>query len=211
MIVKVCGMREADNIREVERLGVQWMGFIFHPASPRYVEAPPAYLPRRARRVGVFVNAPADEVVRRVRAFGLHAVQLHGGESPAYCAELLHRLCEEGHEVLIVKTFSLSCGEDVGQTEAYESCCHAFLFDTPCADYGGSGRTFDWNLLRRYRGRLPFLLSGGISPGHAAALRAFSHPQWAGIDLNSCFESRPGRKDIRLLEPFLREIHSSNP
>ena len=93
MIIKVCGMREPQNIRAIERLGIDMMGFIFHPASPRYVGRRPDYLPYATTRTGVFVDADADTILRRVEEFGLRAVQLHGNETyAAHCAASCHRI-----------------------------------------------------------------------------------------------------------------------
>lgn len=82
MIVKVCGLREAANIRDVETVGADWLGFVCYPKSLRYVAGVPDYLPRKARRVGVFVDATLVEIMTRVGQLGLDTVQLHGGESP---------------------------------------------------------------------------------------------------------------------------------
>lgn len=208
MIVKVCGMREADNIRAVEQLGIRWMGFVFYPPSPRYVGRRPDYLPEKAQRIGVFVNDTPENILRRTAEFRLNAVQLHGRETPAYCRTLLGMFRETGRETALIKAFSIAKAEDLEQVSAYESCCRYFLFDTPCFGYGGSGRVFDWNLLSAYQGKTPFLLSGGISVRQLPALKRFSHPQWAGIDLNSGFETRPAYKDIPLLQQFIQEINN---
>ena len=202
MIVKVCGMRDADNIRAVEQCeGVQWMGFIFYPPSPRYIDAPPAYLPQRCLRAGVFVDADKGEILHRAAAFGLSIVQLHGHESPSLC----NALRAEG--LTVVKAFALNAGHETEvRLTYYEGSCHYYIFDTPCREYGGSGRRFRWELTQLYHGQTPFLLSGGIGPGCENALQAFSHPMWAGIDLNSGFEQRPGLKDAETINNFLRKL-----
>lgn len=200
MIVKVCGMTEAENIRQTERAGAGWIGFIFYPRSPRYVRRMPDYLPEHARRVGVFVNAPTETISDTARQWGLHLVQLHGKESPAQCLKL--RKTGLG----VIKAFSIADEQSFDTLPDYEETCDFFLFDTPCAAYGGSGRSFDWSLLAAYHGHTPFLLSGGLNPSSAEALAAFSHPQWAGIDLNSGFELAPGIKDTEKLAAFLKQI-----
>lgn len=202
MIIKVCGMREPDNIRAVEQCnGVQWMGFIFYPPSPRYVQAPPAYLPQRCKRAGVFVNADKNEILERAEAFGLDIVQLHGHEPPSLCSSL------KAEGLTVVKAFALDQGrETAGRLPFYEGSCHYYLFDTACQGYGGSGRRFNWELTRLYHGHTPFLLSGGIGPDSTDALAGFSHPLWAGIDLNSAFETRPGRKDATAIAQFIHQL-----
>lgn len=193
--IKVCGMRDADNIRAVEALGVDWMGFIFHPASPRFVDSVPAYLPQKAKRVGVFVNAELDYVRRMVDTFGLDIVQLHGSESPAYLAAL--------SDLTIIKAINIATAADFQKTEAYSGLADYFLFDTKAKLAGGNGTQFDWDLLQDYSWQTPFLLSGGIGPDDAMRLRDFHHPRLAGIDLNSRFELSPALKDTTKLQQFI--------
>lgn len=206
MIVKVCGMREAENIRAVEALGVDWMGFIFWEHSSRNVCQRPAYLPTRAKRVGVFVDAPLDAVCQHVEAFCLNVVQLHGSESPAFLHDLRKALAGD---VLIVKAFSIATRDDLLQTSLYEGLADFFLFDTKAQLVGGNGRKFDWSVLAHYDGSTPFLLSGGIGPDDASRLSAFSHPRLAGIDLNSRFEAAPAQKNVELLKQFLYDIQQN--
>lgn len=209
MIVKVCGMREAENIRAIEHLGIQWMGFIFYPPSPRYVDRKPDYLPASVQRAGVFVNDTTENIIRHTFDFDLDIVQLHGTETPEFCRTLLNLLRTKGKEIVLVKAFSVAEEIQLKQTAAYQPYCRYFLFDTPCRGYGGSGEAFNWELLSAYEGSTPFLLSGGISCHHLPALKQFKHPQWTGIDLNSGFEIRPAYKDVSLLRKFIQEINKS--
>ena len=206
MIVKVCGMREAENIRAVEALGVDWMGFIFWEHSSRNVCQRPTYLPTRAKRVGVFVDESLDVVCQHVEAFGLDVVQLHGSESPTYLRDL-RSSCDA--RLLIVKAFSIATRDDLLQTSLYEGLADFFLFDTKAQLVGGNGRKFDWSILAHYDGSTPFLLSGGIGPDDASRLSAFSHPRLAGIDLNSRFEAAPAQKNVELLKQFLYDIQQN--
>lgn len=206
MIVKVCGMREAENIRAVEALGIDWMGFIFWEHSSRNVCQRPAYLPEKAKRVGVFVDAPLSVVCQHVEAFGLDVVQLHGSESPAFLHNLRNAFAGD---VLIVKAFSIATRDDLLQTSLYEGLADNFLFDTKAQLVGGNGRKFDWTVLAHYDGSTPFLLSGGIGPDDASRLSAFSHPRLAGIDLNSRFEISPAQKNVELLKQFLYDIQQN--
>ena len=198
MIIKVCGMREPDNIHAVEQLGIDWMGFIFWPKSPRYVAAPPTYLPTRCKRVGVFVDSPVDDVLRHAETYRLDLIQLHGHETPEYIRHL------QGHK--IIKALSISSKNDVEIYKAYEGLTDYFLFDTRCTTVGGSGRQFDWSLLSEYSGQTPFLLSGGIGPDDAEQVKTLQQPCLAGIDLNSRFETAPAHKDIQKLKQFLKKI-----
>ena len=200
-LVKVCGMTQGDNIREVEALGIDLMGFIFYEKSPRCVRQKPDYLPVHAQRVGVFVDASYEEMALKAASFCLTYIQLHGHESPALCRELR----EAGFKV--IKAFAIAEAADLLLTENYHSTCDFFLFDTKTPAYGGSGQAFDWSVLANYHGDTPFLLSGGIGPESVEALKRFSHPALIGYDLNSKFETSPGRKEAKALDKFLYSLN----
>lgn len=200
MIVKVCGMREPENIRAVEQTGTDLMGFIFFARSARYVSARPNYLPERCKRIGVFVNETTENILLKAAAFGLHGIQLHGKETPEQC----RKLKAEGLEV--IKAFPIATEKELQPVICYEGICDYFLFDTACAGYGGSGKAFDWNVLQAYQGSTPFLLSGGLRPDSLDSLLQFRHEKWAGIDLNSGFELAPARKDATLLDTFIKQV-----
>lgn len=204
-IIKVCGMRSAQNIREVEALGIDWMGFIFWPKSSRYVTERPAYLPTKCKRIGVFVDETIDIIKKIADDYALDYIQLHGSESPAYCKQL------KGFH--LIKAFNIATADDLIQTKAYEGLVDYFLFDTKAQLPGGSGQQFDWSLLSAYAGSTPFLLSGGIGPDDADRLRTlFSAGSGSvaakclGIDLNSRFETAPGLKDTNKLKHFLEQL-----
>lgn len=201
MIVKVCGMSDAVNIRLAEQLNIDWMGFIFYPPSPRYVERRPDYLPQRQRRVGVFVNADEAFILSRISLFGLQLLQLHGHETPRQCRSL-----REATGLSVIKAFSVKSAADVAETRHYEGAADYFLFDTPTPGVGGSGRSFDHSLLDHYTGATPFLLSGGLGPDSVSHILALRHPRMAGIDLNSRFETAPGIKSIHRLQQFLQSL-----
>lgn len=206
--IKVCGMRQSDNIRQVEALGIDMMGLIFWEPSARYVSQKPDYLPACAR-TGVFVNASPEYILSTVRTYGLSYVQLHGQESPAFCHHLRQNLNQSGlASVQLIKAFSISTPEDLASIRQYETPCRFLLFDTKTPLPGGSGKQFDWQILQYYSGTLPFLLSGGIGPNDAHRLQEFHHPLCVGIDLNSRFEISPGLKDATLLKNFLTQLNS---
>ena len=201
-LIKVCGMRSGRNIREVEALGVDWLGFIFFPSSPRYVDKLPDYLPQKARRVGVFVDEDIAVVATRSAQFGLNAVQLHGAESIDYCLELRRVL----PDVKIIKTISVKDSNSIQLAMRYDGIADYLLFDTFCVERGGSGQCFDRSLLALYKGNTPFLLSGGLGPDNAVELSAFRHPMLAGYDLNSKVELAPALKDVGKIQFFLNQI-----
>ena len=199
MIIKVCGMREAENIREVEALGIDLMGFIFWSKSSRYVSERPVYLPTRCKRVGVFVNENIEKVKHIAEEYALDFIQLHGSESP----EQISHLSSLISHLSIIKAFNIATTEDLKTTELYEGAVDYFLFDTKGKSVGGNGEKFDWSVLEAYNGDTPFLLSGGIGPDDAERIKSFRHHKCIGIDLNSRFEIEPGIKDILKLKTFL--------
>ena len=197
-------MREAENIREVEALGIDLMGFIFWPKSGRYFSERPAYLPTNCKRVGVFVDEDIETVKRIAEDYALDYIQLHGHESPEYCAQL--------KGLKLIKAFNIATTEDFKQTEPYTGIVDYFLFDTKGKSVGGNGEKFDWSVLSAYDGNTPFLLSGGIGPDDAEVLTSHFSPltskKCVGIDLNSRFEIAPGLKDINKLKDFLNALNN---
>ena len=215
MIIKVCGMREAENIREVEQFSIlhslqakrasssaqfsiNWMGFIFWSKSSRYVSRKPDYLPTNCKRVGVFVDEDIEQLRRIADDYALDYIQLHGHESPEYAAQL------KGHK--LIKAFNIATEEDLEATKPYEGLVDYFLFDTKGKSVGGNGEKFDWTVLDAYQGDTPFLLSGGIGPDDAERVKTFNHPKCIGIDLNSRFETAPAIKDINKLKEFIKTV-----
>ena len=218
MIIKVCGMREGENIRQVAELGVNWIGMIFWDKSPRNVTMIPTYagiIPDRgsdigsfkAKRVGVFVDEMPQNIITRVVNYKLDLVQLHGHETPTLIRNLRRTLDPDIRPgVKFIKAISVSSRDDIAKYKDYADCVDYFLFDTKCPSVGGSGEQFDWSVLDAYDGDVPFLLSGGIGPDDAGRVRSFHHPKCIGIDLNSRFETEPGVKDISKLKQFLEQL-----
>ena len=202
-LIKVCGMREAENIREVEALGIDVIGFIFWPKSSRCVSTRPDYLPVNAKRAGVFVNEDIEQVKRFAVDYALDIIQLHGNESPEYAKSL--------RNWIVIKAFNIASEEDLESTVIYDGAIDYFLFDTKGKAVGGNGEKFNWEVLASYNGQTPFILSGGIGPDDTERVRTFYHPQCIGIDLNSRFELSPGLKDITALRRFLSQLpHNSH-
>jgi len=216
MIIKTCGLREPENIKAISALGVDWIGLIFYPKSPRFIGEQAnlqAFLQQEKneegspKRVGVFVNAEFKDVWEAVQDYELDYVQLHGGESAVYCATLQQLWKDSSiRKAGIIRAFRVSRAFDFGITVDYEPFCDYFLFDTKGQEYGGTGHKFDWDILERYTGETPFLLSGGIGPEDAASVKLVKHPALVGIDLNSKFETEPGWKDAQKLAEFLSEL-----
>jgi phosphoribosylanthranilate isomerase len=190
--LKVCGMRDRENILQLSRLKPDYMGFIFYPASPRYVgeDFVVPEISSDTLRVGVFVNAGTEDILLKTRNNALDFVQLHGEESPAQCLEL------KKSGVGIIKVFSVDDEMDFRVTENYKDVVDFFLFDTKGKHYGGNARTFNWEVLSRYDQTIPFFLSGGITPNHVESIRKLELPFLQVIDVNSGVEISPALKDI---------------
>nr|WP_302198130.1 phosphoribosylanthranilate isomerase [uncultured Prevotella sp.] len=217
MIIKVCGMRDADNIRDISALGVDLIGLIFYPPSPRYVQQfssgagiIPDYAPDMGKtplRVGVFVDDMPQNIVTRVYNYKLDYIQLHGNE-PRETLENLRATIDPDikPKIKIIKAISVSSAEDIKKYKEYVGAADLFLFDTKCKTVGGCGEQFDWQVLQAYDGDVPFLLSGGIGPDDAERIKNFHHPKCIGIDLNSKFEIEPALKDVEKLKQFLVKV-----
>ena len=257
MIVKVCGMREPENIREVAALGVDWIGFIFYPKSPRYVsqirsragiipdysvfmkheelsskelsskelsskelssketssketsskELSSKEMMRQVKRVGVFVDDMPQNIVTRAVNYELDIIQLHGSESVIMIDNLRSTLAPSIRKgIKFMKALSISTAEDILRYKEYEGHVDYFIFDTQTPLVGGSGNHFDWNMLDAYDGNTPFILSGGVGPDDAERVLSIRHPMFAGIDLNSQFETAPAVKNVDALKAFLAKI-----
>ncbi len=242
MIVKVCGMREPENIRDVAALGVDWIGFIFYPKSPRYVsqirsragiipdysvfmkheelsskelssketsskELSSKEMMRQVKRVGVFVDDMPQNIVTRAVNYELDIIQLHGSESVIMIDNLRSTLAPSIRKgIKFMKALSISTAEDILRYKEYEGHVDYFIFDTQTPLVGGSGNHFDWNMLDAYDGNTPFILSGGVGPDDAERVLSIRHPMFAGIDLNSQFETAPAVKNVDALKAFLAKI-----
>lgn len=210
-------MRDADNIRDISALGVDMIGLIFYPPSPRYVQQfssgagiIPDYAPDMGKtplRVGVFVDDMPQNIVTRVYNYKLDYIQLHGNE-PRETLENLRATIDPdiNPKIKIIKAISVSSAEDIKKYKEYVGAADLFLFDTKCKTVGGSGEQFDWQVLQAYDGDVPFLLSGGIGPDDAERIKNFHHPKCIGFDLNSKFEIEPALKDVEKLKQFLVKV-----
>lgn len=190
--IKVCGMRDADNIREVAALSPNYLGFIFYPKSPRFVGNEfkiSASLPSSITRVGVFVNESTQFILMKSKSAGFTVVQLHGNESPDQAAAL------KDSGLQVVKVFSVGDDFNFAVTKPYESSSDYFLFDTKGKLFGGNAKTFNWNILNQYDQQVPFFLSGGLSFENLHGIKDLQQMNLHALDLNSGVELLPGLKD----------------
>lgn len=205
MKLKVCGMKYPQNIEDVALLKPEFMGFIFYSGSKRcadyqelkdYIQS----LDQEIKRVGVFVNQVISEVIAICNELHLDYAQLHGNESLNLMAEL------KLSDIKIIKVFHIDEHFNWNKCKKFVGLSDYFLFDTACSNYGGSGKQFDWKLLKEYKDNLPFFLSGGIKLEHLSIIRELQLPYLAGIDVNSQFEITPGIKDLEKLEIIKNEL-----
>lgn len=202
--LKVCGMRDPQNILEVAAMQPDYLGFIFYKGSPRFVGEDfriPEGLDRSIKRVGVFVNASFREIQAHAKQHGLSHLQLHGTESPNQCAELK----QDGFSV--IKALGVDDLTDFRGLELFLPRVDYFLFDSKTSTYGGSGKRFDWNLLKRYNQEIPFILSGGVSAEHIDEIIGLEGMNLWGVDVNSSVEIRPGLKDVDRIRHFQDEMN----
>jgi phosphoribosylanthranilate isomerase len=202
-------MTRLDQVIQLDQMGVDFAGFIFYPKSPRYVvhhlqgeQLKKAKL--RIGKVGVFVHATYEEVMKQVDDYGLDMVQLHGDETPRFCEQV-------ANYVTVIKGFRLADNDPIDWiVRPYEEACDMFLFDTLGAGYGGTGKKFNWEILKSTTLNKLFFLSGGIEPGDAIKLKAFSEEPVAkklfSIDINSKFEIAPGLKDLSKISAMIQEL-----
>jgi phosphoribosylanthranilate isomerase len=203
MLLKVCGMTCENQINYLDKKGIaEMIGMIFFSGSPRCISTI-VDKPCHAKAVGVFVNASFDEIMHKVITYQLDYVQLHGNESPELCSALKQN-------VKVIKAFRLKDHMDNSIMDPYENVCDLFLFDTLAETYGGSGKKFNWEILFSYDGNTPFILSGGIGPESTHDLTLLDHPKLIGIDINSCFETEPGIKDLNKIENFKNKLNNEN-
>jgi phosphoribosylanthranilate isomerase len=206
MKIKVCGLRDPENIKAVAALAPDYVGFIFYGGSPRFVDELPIEIleaiPHTINKTAVFVNESAETVNKLIDKYNFDFIQLHGNESPDFCNSFRDK-------AIVIKAFGINDGFDFEQLKAYKKKVDLFLFDTKTESHGGSGQTFDWDILDKYELEIPFFLSGGISPDNIEEVKYINHPQFYGVDLNSKFEISPGLKSIEKLEKAFTIIKQS--
>lgn len=209
MRVKVCGITQKEQLIQLPAIGASFAGFIFYPKSPRYVlrHMTMAQIKKEnnINKVGVFVNAPIEEVLQMVDECRLHMVQLHGDETPKYCERI-------ADYISVIKVFRVSDTDSiVWRIKDYRDVCDMFMFDTEGTGYGGTGKKFNWDKLNEAEIGKPYFLSGGIEPGDVDRLKEFGNEPEAknlfAIDINSRFELTPGVKNLETIKQFTTALN----
>ena len=207
MKIKVCGMRDVQNIRDLVNLQPDYIGLIFYPGSKRFVNKIDAQalieVPEDIKLTGIFVNENLEIVLEKISSYKLKAIQLHGDESPEYCRSLGDQI----KTIEIIKAFGIDDNFDFSALEPYLPVVDFFLFDTKTAGHGGSGKAFNWDVLNKYPYQKSYFLSGGIGVENLDEVLAISDERLHALDLNSRFEVEPGLKDISKLNLTFNKLN----
>ena len=210
--IKVCGITDIKQAIALEAVGVDYIGFIFYAPSKRYVLKKlsladlNSFLPAHAKKVGVFVNEPIDNLVQLVKEAGLNMIQLHGDEDLSYYEQLKLSLANASlAQVKLIKVFRV--GAKMPELTIFENSADYYLFDTDSKMYGGTGAHFNWELLKGNTIGKPYFLSGGIGPNDIGGIEVMEKTK-AGMDLfaldiNSQFEIEPGIKNLEKIKTFI--------
>lgn len=207
-LLKVCGMRDHQNIKELNELNPDMIGFIFYESSKRYAlgnsEFDTYVVHKAIKKIGVVVDAPKEYVENICVRYELDGIQLHGKESSEYCLYFKNKY-------LILKAINIQSGEDFEMCREYQGKVDYFLFDTKGELPGGNGSKFEWDILDQYTLSTPYLLSGGIELDDVSTVKKLlsSHEQMVGVDINSKFELSPGLKDIQKIRQFKNALAGS--
>jgi phosphoribosylanthranilate isomerase len=205
--IKVCGLRDIENVSDLVKAAPDFMGFIFYPGSVRYVGKNPEevlfrQIPSDIIKTGIFVDETTVNVTDTINRFRLDAIQFHGSESPDYCRHFRR------NGFIIIKAFPIEESFDFKQLIPYVESCDYFLFDTKTTGFGGSGIKFDRNILEGYKLKKLFFLSGGIGYEDIREIKNLRDNGLFGIDINSRFEVYPGIKDTGLIKSFIDELRN---
>ncbi len=206
MKIKVCGLKHPENINQVAGLLPDYMGFICYDLSPRFISKLPSQvlkaLPDSVSKTAVFVNETKETITNLIDRFGFDVIQLHGNESPEFCMYFKQK-------VKVFKAFGVDEDFDFNQLITYTNSVDFFMFDTKTEGHGGSGKTFNWEILNNYKLDIPFFICGGLSLNNIEKVKEIKHPQFYGVDLNSRFEVEPGIKDINKLAAAFKILRQS--
>jgi len=213
MYIKICGLTKLDQAQAIAQMGVNAIGFICVPASPRYISALAigqitANLIASQSEIadldliGVFVNASIGEICETVEIAGLNAVQLHGDELPEFCIELRSHLAKVNIPIKLIKAFRVKDQAGLAQSLLFSEVVDALLLDAYDPKMaGGTGKILDWQMLRDFAPNCDWWLAGGLSPENVAQAIALVSP--SGLDVSSGVERSAGDKDLDKVRKFV--------
>lgn len=208
MKLKVCGITQLEQLKQLDDIGVNYAGLIFYDQSARCIinklnaeDVKPLHL--SLKKIGVFVNAEEEFIMSQVENFGLDMVQLHGDETPGFCKLI-------SDQITVTKAFRITQTNEQNidwMMKPYEEYCDYYLFDTNRKNaYGGTGEKFDWKILHQNKINKPFFLSGGIGLKDVEKLKVFEHPFFYCVDVNSRMEISEGVKDMEAIKTMAEEL-----
>lgn len=212
--IKVCGLTKLNQIQELTDLGVDFLGFIFYEKSPRYVlnhlTLKQIGKINHHGKVGVFVNEDLEKVIDIIEKTDIQYVQLHGDEDEDFISELKYRLMDTIKIIKVVRIpFVIPTKEESKRfftsLRSVQNDINYLLFDTDSQSFGGTGTSFDWNVLNEIEIPVPYFLSGGISEENIHQLTTINHQPFA-LDINSKFEIETGNKDLEKIKEFKKLI-----
>lgn len=204
--LKVCGLTNAENIKQLVKLNPEMIGLIFYLPSKRNVSIPNAFelcqvIPSHIDRVGVFVDAELPFITEAIEKCNLNFIQLyHQDISPFQ---------ELRSNVKLIKAIAVKTAADLLSAEEYADIADLLLFDAKGENAGGNGIKFDWQMLHNYKGKTPFILSGGIDIDDTKNIQQINHEHFYGIDINSKFEIKAGIKNIQKIQHFITTLYES--
>lgn len=214
VMLKICGMKYQENITDIATISPDYLGFIFYEKSPRFFEGTIPQIPKSIKKVGVFVDADVASIIEKIKDYQLDIVQLHGDEDALYVTQLNKVLKSSFPDVQVWKVFAMDTSFDFDKLNPFENKVDAFLFDTKGKQPGGNGLVFNWDVLKNYPSKKPFILSGGIGLDEIESLEKFLKSAVSkycyAIDINSKFEIEPGLKDIEKLKELKSHAIISN-
>lgn len=203
--LKVCGLTQRDQIQELILMNVDFLGFIFYEKSPRYVlnhlNLKEISNFNHSGKVGVFVNESIKGIVEIASEAQLDLIQLHGDEDETFILELRKSIGENIKIIKVIRIGNQTYKELQKTINNQPDTINYFLFDTDSKAFGGTGKSFDWNILNETEIPLPYFLSGGISPENIHQLKTINHQPFA-LDINSKFETEPGIKNMTKISNF---------
>ena len=207
--LKVCGLTKINQVLELKELGVDFLGFIFYEKSPRFVlnflSLEEISKINHKGKVGVFVNETVDNIIEIAKNADLNFIQLHGDETPEFISELRQKLNPEISIIKVLRIGNQSIEELQTTINHQPSTINYFLFDTDSKAFGGTGQSFDWQILNELEIPKPYFLSGGISLENIQQLKTINQQPYA-VDINSKFEIEPGVKDVEQIRKFKQYI-----
>lgn len=204
-LVKICGLKDSENLKAAIDAGAAFVGFVFFEGSPRNIDFHTAanlrqLTPESVKAVGLFVN-PDDETLEKFAVgLKLDMIQLHGDETPDRVMDI-----KRAFGIPVMKAIRIGDKDDLQQLDEFQPVADWLLFDVKVeGEHGGTGKSFDWSLLRRRKIEKPWMLSGGLNAGNVASALGILRPK--AVDVSSGVEIERGVKDAAKIRAFIEKV-----